>query len=66
MCISSLEEKYARYFISSFDDSQFLYWKLDYSGKLIETSSAETSYLIGRSICLGDIMKLMNMEYKNG
>lgn len=66
ICISSLEERYARYFMSSFDDSQFLYWKVDYSGKLIETSSAETSYLIGRSICLADIMKLMKMEYKNG
>lgn len=66
ICTISLEEKYARYFMSAFDDAQFLYWKIDSSLKLIETSSAETSYLIGQKIYLDDIIKIMKIEYKNG
>jgi len=64
ICIPSIEEKYARYFISAFNENQYLYCKISEKNILVETNSAAVSGFTGREMYIKDILKVLKQEFK--
>lgn len=64
ICIPSIEEKYAKYFIASFNENQYLYCKMSEKNIVLDTNSAEVSGLAGREMYLKDVVKILKLEFK--
>jgi hypothetical protein len=64
--INHLEYNYAKYFLSSFDDLQYFFWKTIEGNILIDTNSAESAVFIGSKMFFSDIISELKMEYLNG
>lgn len=66
IAINHLEYDYAKYFISSFDEIQYFFWKTVEGNILVDTNSAESASVIGNKIFFSDIILKLKMEYFNG
>lgn len=66
IAINHIESKYAKYFLSVYEENQYLYWITSYENILLDTNDAQSAVFLGETFYFSSIIKILRMDYSNG
>lgn len=66
IAVNHIESKYAKYFLSVYEENQYLYWITSYENILLDTNDAQSAVFLGETFYFSNIIKILKMDYSNG